>query len=109
MRAGASTDPSPIVPTASVSSTPNTRARTSSGTARCSSVRPATSVSESPIPSTASRTSAAASSGSRPMRISGTPHSTTPSAYPAASRLPPISAAAPSAPITPPTLIAALR
>ena len=51
---GVSAAPSPIVPTSIISSTPNTRPITSGGAVRWSSVRPATSTSVFPSPSTPS-------------------------------------------------------
>ena len=56
MRAGARAAPIPIEASQSIWITPKTRARTSSGTARWTSVSPATSTSELPIPMSASAT-----------------------------------------------------
>ena len=60
MSTGASAAPIPTDASQSIWITPKTRARTSSGTARWTSVNAATSTSELPIPSTANSTSASA-------------------------------------------------
>ena len=76
---GASSAPRPIVRVRMLSTAPNTRPSTSSGTARWSRVGAATSISTSPTPMNASRTIAAAWSTS-PTRISGIPQRNMPKA-----------------------------
>ena len=68
----------PIAPMIRLSTAPNTRPSTSSGTARWSSVGAATSTSVSPMPMKAIRTSAAAELGKSPIRISGMPQRSVP-------------------------------
>ena len=73
MRTGTTAAPMPIDASQSIWMTPNTRARTSSGTARCTSVSPATSTSELPTPINASATTATASSCHTPIAIERDP------------------------------------
>ena len=67
-----------------LSSTPKTRASTSSGAIRPSRVKPATSMRALPKPMSAMTSSAAASRGTSPTRTSGSPHRVTPSGEPRA-------------------------
>ena len=92
-----------------LSSTPNTRASTSSGAARCSNVIPETSTSVLPIPTMPSRTSANTWFGHTATSAIGTPQMKMPSPKSAARRRRPTSAAAAIAPSRPPTPTAELR
>ena len=101
--------PMPIAASHSIWITPKTRASTSSGNARWTIVRPATSATELPRPISANRTSATAGSGHTPMTISGMPHMRFPTMNGGVRRVTPVSESAPTAPTSAPTPIAELR
>ncbi len=105
--AGAASDPSATPPIASPQSTPRTRVRSSSGTIRWMSVNMATSSTLFAAPTTASKTSAAASSGHGAKSAIGSPQNTSAMPNVPANRRDP-SVTAPTAPTRPPTPIAAV-
>ena len=72
--------PIPMNRATRLSSTPKTRASTSSGASRASSVKPPRSISELPTPTQASRPSAATWWGKTPISVTGMPHRATPTA-----------------------------
>ena len=78
--------PTPMDSATRLSSTPKTRASTSSGASLASSVKPPRSISALPTPTQASRPSAAACCGKTPISVTGTPHRATPTANQAPSR-----------------------
>ena len=101
-RAGARAAPTAIEAVITDSWTPNTRARTWSGTARWSRVRPATSKKLLPAPETASRNAAVAGTAPSGSSISGTPVTRTPTASAGLSRVRPTRATVARAPRMPP-------
>ncbi len=109
MSAGAIAAPIPIAARKSIWMTPNTRASTSSGTARWISVKPATSAQEWPRPMTPKTRSATVTSCQRPRATSGSPATTRPARNGGLRRLAPVSVSADTAPTNAPTPIAAFR
>ena len=106
-RMGATTEPTAKAAIESPSCTPNTRAKTSSSTLRCSSVRAVTSKKLLPIPAMPSRTTAAAGPFANAMSAMGTPITATPAKNAGASRSRPIKVTVAAAPNRPPTPTAA--
>ena len=104
----AAIEPRPTAPITSPQVSPSTRVRTSSGTIRCNSVKPATSSMLFAAPMTASRTTAAAKFGQTAVSAIGTPQKMSAMPSGTASRLP-SSRIAVKAPNRPPTPSAAVR